>query len=256
MTPPYLSAAAPRIAAKKSQQAFPWAQNYSTFSNDPLVAAVFRLFPSHTIDRPGLVNAWKSQPRDVACVATLMWGGIDIPKGHFKLFLDQGIQRINRSLDAICSALDDDLICTAFLRAQGSAKLAGVSYPFFTKILFFYSLSLSKRPSLLPLIFDKWTKTAFYALLLEVDPQLASELFRPIDLSKIKIAGAAVRSGSKLVAAYMAYLEHMRHWASSIGVTEEQLEEFLFGSALNSDRSPSNPRRELLSVIELALPLR
>ena len=102
-----------------------------------------------------------------------------------------------------------------------------------------------------PLIFDKWTKNAYLAILLNHNEfQKANSFFRGVSgSSQEKIGVARLRSGKRAAEAYHNYVMDMNTWSRDLNVSPAKLEQFLFGNKLNQDSSPSNPRKELWSII-------
>ena len=254
LVPSYLAEKRALILQLGPQQLGPWISDYDSLNNNayPLVQRVYSRFPNKTLNRSDLIDLWRGNDLGLACVATMMWGLIDSKKGHLQFLLRMGDQVIEERLKAICNSIRRGAISTAFRRAENSHKLDGVAHAFHTKILHFFALSLplNERPILTPLIFDKWTKNAFFALLTQIEPDTVSVYFSPQPWDKVKKDGVLIRTGEKRVNAYMAYLEYMNYWAEQLGVPPEQLEQFVFGHSRKGNKAPDNPRVELLKIIE------
>ena len=61
----------------------------------------------------------------------------------------------------------------------------------------------------------------------------------------------SLRSGKKLINAYVRFVEPMNYWATIIGASPAKLEEFAFGYDLRSGSRHGNPRMELWKIVKV-----
>jgi hypothetical protein len=132
-----------------------------------------------------------------------------------------------------------------------SHNIPGIDYRYFTKIFFFIGQANNTIVNK-PLIFDKWTSNAFFALLSQTYPEEVCRFFRDVkDGKKTGNPGeVAVRSGDSLVDAYVRFVELMNCWAAHIGTSPDKLEEFIFGYDLRNGNKTGNPRIELWQIVD------
>ena len=200
----------------------------------------------------------------LAFVAAMVWGFINASRPRAKggdrtttnLYraLSHPKSKILRSIDyAEERFLENDFI-SPFRKMMrgGENNIPGIDYRYFTKIFFFMGQA-NEEITTKPLILDKWTSNAFYALLAQVKPGDICKYFRKIEHpSKESNPGeVVVRSGSKLFAAYDRYVNEMNNWSHRLSVNPDRLEEFVFGTDLRQGIKSQNPRVELWSIIKV-----
>ena len=122
---------------------------------------------------------------------------------------------------------------------------------FFTKIFFFVGETAANVVPK-PLILDRWTTNAFFALrgqsigtegMRERFTVPSRKSFSKYKTISLKI-GVAIQSK-----AYMEYVTLMKAWAAQLDVAPSQLEKFVFAVDQRRDKSLSNHRKELLDII-------
>jgi hypothetical protein len=264
--PDYFIVNKTRIQNQSVQDLGKWSINYnsSEFYRFNVVQQLNKEFPDQKIFRSDVVRLFKEDQIYLAFIAAMVWGGINASRPragtegkeytnfYGALSCDQEL-----ILNAISSAkkyfINDDL-ATPFkdMRINGKYKISGIDYSYFTKIFFFLGQS-DDQIKVKPLIFDKWTKNAFFALLSQSDPDCIPNYF--ISLKKNQNndkPGEVVVKYRKLSETYDFYVRCMNHWAVELGVTPDMLEQFVFGKDLRVDKSASNPRNELWKIALLS----
>lgn len=261
--PEYLRVNAKRIRNLKPQNLPGLKKNYLGWKEDPKrkedpMQRLYQRFPKNEIQRRDLFKLYEEWLDPVlALVATLVWGGIDTrTQQRLQRILKEPenilILKMNRIRDLIQQSRFQD----AFLSCckDGENQIPGIGVSYFTKVFFFIGQAPPEL-TLQPLIFDKWTINAFFALYGQEQGgiDLLTRYFTiPSVESLRKNRRVSLKTNVGLQAkAYQLYIESVRRWTNVlIGVTPAKLEEFVFGTDLKRDKSPTNPRIELLAIIE------
>ena len=252
--PKYLKDSQKRICALTDQNLPPIGKAYSGW-NEPQMQRLYDAFPKKSIQRGGLIKLYADWKDPVlAAVATFVWGYIDTQKD------DRLQQVLGVKEDDLCEKLNRirDLVKNgelekAFLSCCRCGKncIPGVGMSFFTKIFFFVGAADSLvNPK--PLILDRWTTNAFFALRGQSKGTSdIRDLFTiPSRESLTKYEAVALKNKTDIQAkAYVEYVTLMNDWAGQLKVAPEKLEQFVFGIDLRRDKSSSNPRNELLAII-------
>lgn len=257
--PPYLKDRAARISGLNAQ-ALPQLGKAYLGWKQPQMQRLYGAFPSNSIQRADLVKLYTEWKDPVlAAVATFVWGYIDTTK-HERLQqvldVDESdlLARLNRVRDLVRSGKLED----AFLSCCGRGKncIPGVGMSFFTKIFFFVGVADTKvTPK--PLILDRWTTNAFFALRAQAKDSADMRTLFTIPSSKALTRYKTIALKNDEVVQSKAYVEYvtlMNDWAAQIEVAPEKLEQFVFGTDLRRDKSSSNPRNELLAIIRTLIP--
>lgn len=255
--PEYLRDNAKRISNLKPQKLPSLKKNYLGWKEDPM-KRLYQRFPKNEIQRGDLVALYEEWLDPVlALVATLVWGGIDTgTQQRLQRILEEPenilILKMNRIRDLILQSRFQDAFLSCCKDGENQIPGTGVSY--FTKVFFFIGEATPKL-ALKPLIFDKWTINAFFAL--HGQEQGGLNLLKryftfPSVESLRKNRRVTLKTNVGLQAeAYQLYIESVRRWTNVlIDVTPAKLEEFVFGTDLKRDKSSTNPRIELLAIIK------
>jgi hypothetical protein len=98
-----------------------------------------------------------------------------------------------------------------------------------------------------PLILDKWTSNAYFALLINSNQNEKINRYytKTID-PKYKTVGL---TSKQLSSTYDSYINDMKIWADKLGITSSKLEEYIFGISLRKNNTKSNPRNQLWKII-------
>lgn len=257
--PPYLKDRAARISGLNAQALPQFGKAYLDWKQ-PQMLRLYEAFPVNSIQRPNLIDlytAWKDPV--LAAVATFVWGYIDTTK-HKRL---QQVLAVDESelltrLNRIRNLVRSGKLEKAFLSCCrcGENCIPGVGMSFFTKLFFFVGAADALvNPK--PLILDRWTTNAFFALrgqakgcadmrtLFTIPSSKALTRYKTIALKNYEVVQSK---------AYVEYVTLMNDWAAQLKVAPEKLEQFVFGTDLRRDKSSSNPRNELLAIIRTLIP--
>ena len=217
------------------------------------------------IQRKQVSDLFKNKEYYLGFISAMIWGGINASRPRkikkidienneiakfetidfYKLLKQNPIQVV-----AIIKQVEKYIIqgknkeCFDYLLSD-KGKLQGVGYAYFTKLMYFlgHHNPLVKTK---PLIFDKWTSNAYFALLINSSQVEKINKFytKSVD-PKYKTVGLTSLKSS----AYNNYINDMKIWASELGVSASKLEEFIFGVSLRKNNTKSNPRNQLWNII-------
>lgn len=255
--PKYLAENETRITSIGSQNLPSWAAAYDDpiFNKFSVMEELRERFPSKKIARSDITVLFENNDIYLGFIASMVWGGIsstrpkvkgDKTTTDFYKALSHPQNLIEDSVNTSTMQIAKGDIETPFnnFMPKGDYKIQGIAYSFFTKIFFFIGQANPKIAEK-PLIFDKWTKNAFYALLTDTYPDEIPQYF----LTKNNKDAVNVRSGKKLTAAYVRYVELMNAWSKEMNIAPDKLEQFVFGYN-RKDKNPNNPRLELWNIIQ------
>ncbi len=222
----------------------------------PQMLRLYKAFPSNSIQREDLVKLYAEWTDPVlAAVATFVWGYIDTTKDmRLQQVLAVDESELLKRLNRIRKLVEDGELEEAFHSCCrcGVNCIPGVGMSFFTKIFFFVGAADTLvNPK--PLILDRWTTNAFFALRGQSKGiKDARDLFTiPSHKSLAKYKAIALRNQEVVQSkTYVEYVMLMNDWARQIEVAPEKLEQFVFGIDLRRDKSFTNPRNELLAIIK------
>jgi len=215
------------------------------------------------IGRDDILNAFRSAKYYKGFVMAMLWGNIGLQPlrdrggdktttSAYRAFSISEAE-VNNRIVKIKERIDNGDLSGAYGLLEKDLKFDGIDVSFFTKILAF--LSEGNSPSRDLLIYDKWTKLIHVHLLLDngKDPQQfyslnsIRKLYGKNNKGKLQTHLIYPLKGLE-AAAYLSYVAEMKILANSINnelhstITPFQLEGFLFGDSLKSNKEPSNPR--------------
>jgi hypothetical protein len=246
-----------------SQDSFSW-EKYST---SPLIdihdfQSCIAEIPI-VIGRENILNTYREKKFYKAFVMTMLWGNIGTQpnrksKGDkrttsaFKAF-STSKETVDFRIKLIQEKIDNGDIKTAYRYLKNDYKFPGIDISFFTKILSFLSEVSLNNQNLL--IYDKWTKLIHIHILLDnnIDPlkfytkRSISNLYKKGTNDKYRTELIQAKTGQDLNA-YLNYINVMKDLTQAISletnktITPFQLESYLFGKSLKSNRNLSNPR--------------
>ena len=126
---------------------------------------------------------------------------------------------------------------------SGKYKLEGVDYAYFTKIFFFLG-QIDEKVKVKPLILDKWTRTAFCALIYEIEgPEFVKKFYRVSKNKDGVFVGVDLKGNVEIKAElYRLYNQYMHEWSVQLRVRSDKLEQFIFGWNKKKGEQTSNPR--------------
>jgi hypothetical protein len=222
----------------------------------PQMLRLYKAFPSNSLQRDDLVKLYAEWTDPVlAAVATFVWGYIDTRKDmrlQQVLAVDESelLTRLNRIQDLVKGGKLEEAFRSCC--SSGENSIPGVGMSFFTKIFFFVGAADAwVNPK--PLILDRWTTNAFFALRGQSKgTKEARDLFTiPSHTSLARYKAISLKNDPEVQSnAYVEYVTLMNDWAAQLEVAPDKLEQFVFGIDLRRDRLPTNPRNELLAIIE------
>lgn len=220
----------------------------------------------YPIQRKQVSDLFKNKEYYLGFVAAMIWGGINASRPRkiktndkekneiakfetidFYKLLKQDqkhvISIIKKAEELIIKKKNKE--CFEFLLSE-KGKLQGVGYAYFTKLMYF----LGHHNALVntkPLILDKWTSNAYFALLINSNQNEKINRYynKNIDAEE-KTVGLISK---QLSSTYENYIKDMKLWAEKLGVSASKLEEFIFGISLRKNNTKSNPRNQLWNII-------
>jgi hypothetical protein len=225
-------------------------------SKHPSLEFLYKKFPIK-ITREDLVLLYTEwDDPSVAFYATMVWGMIDVhKKNRFSLIQKIDSKKLSKIMESIKTNISKGQYLDAFLSCfkGGSNFIEGVGPSYFTK-LFFFMGQADQYLNIKPLIMDKWTVNAYFSLKCETEglDSISRSFSIPSLKSFLKYKTVPIRYESDIQAkTYLDYITKMNSWANRIGVPSEKLEQFVFGIDLRKDKTPSNPRLELLEIAKI-----
>ena len=252
--PPYLKERGKRISVLADQKLPAIGKDYLKWEQRQM-NRLYEAFPKETIQRADLITLYADWKDPVlAAVATFVWGYIDTKKDNRLqkvLAVDETV--LCERLNFIRGLVKDGKLEEAFLSCCRSGKncIPSVGMSFFTKLFFFVGAADTKvKPK--PLILDRWTTNAFFALRGQSKgtSDIRNLFTIPSNKTLSKYKAVTLKSDECSQAkAYVEYVTLMNDWARQLEVTPEKLEQFVFGTDLRRDKSSTNPRNELLAII-------
>lgn len=259
----YVAKSASDLSA--AQQSFKIPKQYSSslYQKYDVMKKFCERYPE-AISRQDVISMFREQDIYLASVSAMIWGGInatrtrkagDLGSTDLGRFLEEPAEKVVRCLHRIRELCRQSRFAEAFIACSeiGEFKLSGIGYAYYTKLFYFLGQA-DPEIKLKPLILDKWTTNAFLVLLKvegELDVDDFGRLYLPVTPNKP--GSSALRGGVKRKAdTYSLFVKKMDLWASSVGITASQLEQFLFGHRLqrnNARDSSSNPRVHIWSLL-------
>lgn len=234
-------------------QALPqWSNNYNGYT-ESLMSRLYDKFPNKVIQRDDLVSLYRERKDPCLCfIATMVWGGIDTTKKkRLQNLLTHPENEITERMKKTRILIKRGLYPLAFISWSkgGENNIEGIGYSFFSKIFFFLGQSMQSLQQK-PLILDKWTCDAFFALFTQtVGIDVSKELFYIPSREAFEKNRLIYPKTADSAFVYTLYVTHMNYWANALKILPNQLEQFLFGVNLRRDNSPNNPRNEISKMI-------
>lgn len=251
--PQYLILNRKRIRAISQQVLPPWSSNYNGYTEDVMLR-LYAKFPQMTIQRNDIISLYRQWDDPYLCfISTMIWGGIDTTKQNRLQNLlrcpeTEIIERIKNTKCLIKRGLYS--LAYASWTDGGENRIEGIGYSFFSKIFFFLGQSMESM-NVKPLILDKWTCNAFFALFSKTAGIGASKDLFSIPsreaFEKYRVVYPKTNAGAFV---YTLYVQLMNYWADALKVSPDRLEQFLFGVDLRRDSSQTNPRNQIIGIIK------
>ena len=249
------------------QQAFSWSKAYNVQENHTYsehgrqAMAELQTQFNGSLKRDKVIDLFISpETYYLGFLASNVWGGISVPNGHFRSALTYEkkiIENIIKSInDAFATNSEKEIKKIYVSLYRGENHIMGIGPSYFTKLFFFIGQA-NDEIMLKPLIFDKWTQNAFFALLSQIkEYDLLSQFFnQKVNLKHSRrlnrnICTISLRGNkNNQFEAYWKFINLLNEWAKILNVPVSKIEEFVFGIALNQCPSLTNPRVELSDII-------
>lgn len=236
---------------------FPWISSFDhpVYGQFEVMQKLYQFFPDKRITRESIIRLYRREEWYAATMATLIWGGInasapaDKTKSNFYHVLTYPPELLNDHLQHILTLLEIGDLRKAFHLMQTEYKIPGVGYPFFTKLFHLLGESFSTVP-IKPLLLDRWTTNAYYACLLTTDQNKLARYFPKQDIKTSSPGAIQPRGGRLLEELYESYVLDLRSWAAELEVRPSQIQDFMFGLALNKQNEKQNPRYQIWQLIK------
>lgn len=257
MLPNFLDINRDKISNTGAIRNFSWISSFDhpVYHSFAVMQKIHRLFPDKRISRDQIIHLFQSEEWYAGSIATLIWGGInastpaDKTKSNFYQVLSYPAQSLVENLHHILTLLEIGDLRKAFHLMQTAYKIPGIGHPFFTKL--FYLLGESfETVSIKPVLMDRWTTNAYYACLLTTDQNKLARYFPEQDFNANTPGTIQPRGGRLLVELYEAYVLDLRSWAAELNVKPAQIQDFVFGMALNKQNEKKNPRYQIWQLIK------
>lgn len=249
------------------QQAFNWSKAYNVQENHTYsehgrqaMSELQKKF-NGSLKRDEVIDLFISpETYYLGFLASNVWGGISVRNGHFRSALTyekQIVENIIKSINDAFATNSQEEIRNIYLSLYGGKNhIKGIGPSYFTKLFFFIGQA-NDEIILKPLIFDRWTQNAFFALLSQTgDCGLLSQFFNPnfqirhSNMLNHNICNFLLRGNkNNQFEAYWNFINLLNEWAKILDVPVSKIEEFVFGIALNQCPSLTNPRVELSDII-------
>ncbi|MDK9793757.1 hypothetical protein [Vibrio sp. D431a] len=240
MLPQYLQDNLDRIQ-KSEQEKFKITQSFRKFEK-PVIQNIIKdhLDGNESyIGREDVLEYFKRNDDYTGFFAVMVWGGIStggMTGDNLTSLLRLHSSVIENIVKDLREQLSDDKVGEAFqYMDSGKGKLKGLGESYFTKLFFF--IAAAEGATTIPPIFDKWTKFAFCALLIDLGECNKAKRY----ISSITDFLPHIRTAHK-VEAYKDFVELMNQWARECGTSVDKLETFIFGKHRGKYRTTENSR--------------
>ncbi|ELY5180447.1 hypothetical protein SNE85_002336 [Vibrio cholerae] len=237
MLPAYLHDNIFKIQQTK-QPRFKIAAQYHNYRHYEVINEILTDCKDWYIGRQEVTKYFEQQCVYKGFFAAMIWGGVStggVTGDNLSKMLSVEKSRLESIIIAIRALLESQKFADAYHYMEKEGKIDGLGDAYFTKLFFF--ITLADRMEIKAPIFDKWTKLAYCALLIdEGHENIAKSYISRVD-GEIVLFRAASRA-----AAFEDFVQRMNRWASECGVDVNQLESFIFGTHRGKDRSTNNPR--------------
>ncbi|OEG72333.1 hypothetical protein BEL05_04980 [Shewanella colwelliana] len=237
MTPSFLNNNLKSIQ-KTEQPSFKIANNYFNYRHHEVIDDILSDCTDGYIGREQVTAYFKNRHYYKGFFAAMIWGGVStggVTGDNLTKLLNVTPERLEAIVLVINRLLAQQAFSQAYNYMEGEGKLNGLGDAYFTKLFFF--VAAADTLTIIPPIFDKWTKLAYCALLIdEGNGQLAKQY-----ISRVEGVDVILRTASRS-AAFNDFVLRMNRWANACGVEVNQLESYIFGTHRSKDKTSHNPR--------------
>ncbi|WP_193944677.1 8-oxoguanine DNA glycosylase OGG fold protein [Photobacterium frigidiphilum] len=217
------------------QPSFKIASAYFKYRQYDVINEILGESPDGHIGRKQVTAYFENQNYYKGFFAVMIWGGIStggVTGDNLTKLLNVAPERLESIVLVVKQLLEQQKFSQAYNYMEGEGKLKGLGDAYCTKLFFF--VAAADGLDIIPPIFDKWTKLAYCALLIdEGNEQLAKQYISRVEV-KLR---SATRS-----AAFEDFVLRMNRWAKECGVGVNQLENYIFGTHRSKDKTDNNPR--------------
>lgn len=219
--------------------------SYYNYAKHTVINEILNDFEDGCIDRKDVTKYFKKDKILHGFYAAMIWGGIStggVAGDNLSLLLSVDHSQIIEIIEKVKELINKNKFKEAYIYMDTEGKLKGLGDSFYTKLFFF--LGDASEQDIIPPIFDKWTKLAYYGLLIQ------SENLDIANKYIVSVNGVQVNFRSKHRAdAYEDYVLKMNLWANKLGTSVSYVEQFVFGNDKRKDKSSSNPRNVFEEIV-------
>ncbi|WP_210114736.1 hypothetical protein [Vibrio echinoideorum] len=237
MTPSFLKNNLKKIQ-ETEQPSFKIANSYFNYRHHKVIDDILSDCSDGYIGREQVTAYFKNHHYYKGFFAAMIWGGVStggVTGDNLTKLLNVTPERLEAIVLVVKHLLAQQAFSQAYNYMEGEGKLKGLGDAYFTKLFFF--VAAAETLTIIPPIFDKWTKLAYCALLVdEGSGQLARQYISRVEGVEVKLR-TATRS-----AAFNDFVLRMNRWSKECGVEVNQLESYIFGSHRSKDKTSNNPR--------------
>lgn len=237
MTPSFLKNNLKKIQ-ETEQPSFKIANSYFNYRHHKVIDDILSDCSDGYIGREHVTAYFKNNHYYKGFFAAMIWGGVStggVTGDNLTKLLNVTPERLEAIVLVVKHLLAQQAFSQAYNYMEGEGKLKGLGDAYFTKLFFF--VAAAETLTIIPPIFDKWTKLAYCALLIdEGSGQLARQYISRVEGVEVKLR-TATRS-----AAFNDFVLRMNRWSKECGVEVNQLESYIFGSHRSKDKTSHNPR--------------
>ncbi|SGZ02157.1 8-oxoguanine DNA glycosylase OGG fold protein [Moritella viscosa] len=237
MTPSFLRSNIEKIQ-NIQQPSFKIANAYFKYRHYYVIDEILDECTDGYIGRKQVTVYFENQNYYKGFFAAMIWGGIStggVTGDNLTKLLNVAPERLESIVLVVKQLLEQQAFSQAYNYMEGKGKLKGLGDAYFTKLFFF--IAAADTLAIIPPIFDKWTKLAYCALLIdEGNDQLAKQYISRVEGVEVKLR-SATRS-----AAFNDFVLRMNRWAKECEVEVNQLESYIFGTHRSKDKTNNNPR--------------
>ncbi|MDO6499604.1 hypothetical protein [Photobacterium sanguinicancri] len=220
------------------QPSFKIANSYFKYRQYDVIDEILGECTDGHIGRKQVTAYFENQNYYKGFFAAMIWGGIStggVTGDNLTKLLNVAPERLESIVLVVKQLLEQQKFSQAYNYMEGEGKLKGLGDAYFTKLFFF--VAAADVLDIIPPIFDKWTKLAYCALLIdEGNEQLAKQYISRVEGVDVKLR-SATRS-----AAFEDFVLRMNRWAKECGVKVNQLESYIFGTHRSKNKTDNNPR--------------
>lgn len=237
MLPAYLRDNISKIQQTK-QPRFKITGSYHNYRHYDVINEILTDCKDGYIGRQDVTKCFEQQGGYKGFFAAMIWGGVStggVTGDNLSKMLSVEKSRLEGIIIAVRVLLASQKFADAYQYMEKEGKIDGLGDAYFTKLFFF--ITLADRMDLKAPIFDKWTKLAYCALLIDEGHENIAKSY----ISRADGELIYFRKASR-PAAFEDFVKRMNRWARECCVDVSQLESFIFGTHRGKDKSMNNPR--------------